>query len=431
MYNDDYKFPDFMNSASFWMFDIDNAKKVILSSDDINKFNLNVNSIVTSLYDLSKEEDTISYKNLTKYIQSYELPSNDMYDFNGDLLNKDYFKKIIHNTNLDIIKDYTLIRYGMSIRKSSVRSFPVETPIFSSIKHSKINNFDRFQETSCFPFEALLIYHESFDKKWYFVKFYNDFGWIKNEDIAISEDKEEIFHYAKDKNFLRVIAKETTLIINQKDSYPISIKCEMGTRLCCLNDTNSNLMYNPMVKFPTRSISGKLIFKNGILNNNDDIIKGNLPYTSYNIINQALKFIGTPYDWGDKFSGKDCSSFMLTIYKCFGFLLPRNADQQENSFLNADNSIQFKKEDLLKNRYSKMDKLKPGAALFLQGHVMMYLGKYMNTHYMIHSFSEYSIKKDFSYEARSALVVAISTVDLLTSNGVPFIQKFTSAVQYK
>ncbi|MBU3109959.1 SH3 domain-containing protein [Clostridium lacusfryxellense] len=431
MYKSDYKLPDFMNLTSFWMNDITDAKQVILSDDAIHKFNLNLKPMITSLYNLANEDDIISFTTLTKYIQSYELPKKDMYNSNGDLLTDDYFKEIFHNTNLDVIKKCTQIRYGMSIRKTSVRSFPIETPIFSSIEHSIINNFDRFQETGCFAFEALLIYHESFDKKWYFVKFYNYFGWIKTEDIAISEDKKQIFDYTQGKDFLRVISKETNLSINDKNSSPITIKCGMGTRLCILNNNHSSSPENYIVKFPTRGSDGSLIFKEGIISNSDDITYGNLPYTRYNIIDQALKFIDTPYDWGDKFSGKDCSSFILAVYKCFGFSLPRNADQQENSFFNTDNSFIFNKDDTLKDRYSKMDKLKPGAAIFQQGHVMMYLGKYNDTYYMIHSFSGYSVKKDSSYETRNALLVAISTIELLTASGLPIIQKFTSCVQFQ
>jgi len=431
MYKDDYKFPDFMNSASFWMNDIIDARDIILSIDEIKKFNTNLKLKITSLYDLDKEEDTISSKILIEHIQSYELSMKDMYDSNGELLPQVYFKKIISNANLEGIKDYTKIKYGMSIRKTSVRSFPVENEVFSSIEHSKINNFDRFQETGCFPCEPLLILHQSSDKKWYFVNLYNYFGWVKTDDVALAHCKEQIFDYANNKDFLMVIGKEATLTINEKDSSPITIKCGMGTRLCCLNYAESNLIENYIVKFPSRSSHGKLFFKTGIISNNEDTIKGNLSYTRYNIINQALKFIGTPYDWGDKFSGKDCSSFILTIFKCFGFLLPRNADEQENSFLNAANSIVFKKDDILNNRYSKMDKLKSGAVIFMQGHVMMYLGKYKGTHYMVHSFSGYGVKKGSVYEARSALLVAISTVDMTTASGVPFIQKFTSAVYYQ
>jgi len=431
MHKVDYKFPDFMNSASFWMKDIVNAKKTILSTDEIKKFNTNLKLKITSLYDLDKAEDTIYSKILIDHIQSYKLPMNDMYDANGELLHHDYLKKIISNTNLEGIKDFTTIKYGMSIRKTSVRSFPVDTQVFSSIEHSKINNFDRFQETGCFPFEPVLILHQSSDKRWYFVNLYNYFGWVKTDDIALATDKKQIFDYAISKDFLMIVAKEATLILNEENASPITIKCGMGTRLCCLKQPDPNLIQDYIVKFPTRDSRGNLLFKTGVISKNKNVIKGNLPYTRYNIINQALKFIGTPYGWGDEFSGKDCSSLILTIYKCFGILLPRNADEQENSFVNDANSLVFNKDDTLNKRYSKMDKLKPGATIFMQGHVMMYLGKYKDTHYMVHSFSQYGVKKGSSYETRTALLVAISTVDLATTSGIPYIQKFTSAVHYQ
>ncbi|MBU3178546.1 SH3 domain-containing protein [Clostridium estertheticum] len=431
MYKDDYIFPNFMYSASFWIRDLTDATEIILSIDEIEKFNNNLKSTIPSLYDLDNEGDTIASKPLIDLIQSYKLFTKDMFDSNGKLIHTDYFEEIIRNTNLNKIKDYTTIEYGISIKKTSVRSFPIESPIFSSLEHIKINNFDRFQETSCFPFEPVLILHKSRDKKWYFVKFYNYFGWVKSNDIALSKNKKQISNYSKSKEFLMVIAKETTLTINEKDSPPITIKCGMGTKLCLLKHNESNLMGNYIIKYPTSDISGNLIFKNATIDNTEDLVYGNLPYTRYNIINQALKFIDTPYDWGDKFSGKDCSSFILTIYKCFGLLLPRNAEQQANSFFNKDSSFKFKKDYSLKNRYSIMDKLKPGAAIFLDGHVMMYLGKYKNTHYMIHSFSGYSVKNGSNYETRSALQVAISTIDLISASGTPFIQKFTSAVDYQ
>ncbi|HEY5562615.1 MAG TPA: SH3 domain-containing protein [Clostridiaceae bacterium] len=423
MYKNDYNIPDFMNSADFWMNDISDSKEIMLSVDEINEFNNKLKPIVNSLYSIDKETATIASKILIGYIQSYELPLSDMYDSNGELLHQDYYEKIIHNTNLDAIKDYTTIKYGISVRKTSVRSFPVENSIFSSIEQSKTNNFDRFQETGLFPCEPVLILHESSDKKWYFVKLYNYFGWVKTDDIAIAENKEQIFDYTNCKDFLLVTVKEATLIINENDSSPITITCGMGTKL--------SLMENHMVKFPTRSSNGKLVFKSAVISNNEDIIKGYLPYTRYNIINQALRFIDTPYDWGDKFSGKDCSSFILTIYKCFGFLLPRNANQQESSFLSSVNSLVFTKEDTLENRNVKMDKLNPGDALFMKGHVMMYLGKYKFIHYMIHSFAGYGVKKEAVYESRKAMLVAITPVDLPKADGVPFILKFTSSVHYQ
>jgi hypothetical protein len=430
MYNDDYKFPDFMNLASFWMNDIPDSNELILSLDKIKEFNTKLKPIITSVYSLEDDEDAISSKILIEYIKSYELPSKDMYDLKGKLVSSDYYEKIILNTNMDGIKKYATVKYGITSQKTSVRSFPVVDPIFSCTEHSKINNFDRFQETGCLACEPVLIFHESLDKEWYFVKLYNYFGWIKTDDIAIAKDKNQIFDYANCRDFLMVTGKEVTIIINEKDFSTKLIKCGMGTKLCCLDNTEFSLVENHMVKFPCRDNRGELFFITATISKNEDVIKGTLPYTRYNIINQALKFIDTPYDWGDKFSGKDCSSFILTIYKCFGFLLPRNTDDQESSFTNAENSIQFISGDNLQDRYAKIDKLKAGAALFMQGHVMMYLGKYMGMHYMIQSFAGYSIKMESIYEARTALLVAISTVDLLSASGIPFIQKFTSSVQY-
>jgi len=430
MYNDDYKFPDIMNSAPFWMSDIYDANDIILSEIEIGKFNNNIKLLISSLYDLENEDDIISSKVLFKLIQSYTLFSKDMYDSSGCLVLNDYYEKIIHNTNLNSVKDNAPVKYGISLKKTSIRSFPEESAIFSSIWHCKLNNFDRFQETACLPFEPVLILHESYDKKWYFVKIYNYVGWIKADDVVIAVDKKQIFDYVNSKDFLMVISKETNLTISSQGSSTITINCGMGTRLSILKPLDSNSMDNYVVQYPTRDVNGFLLFKNAIINKSDDTIAGNLPYTRYNIINQALKFISTPYDWGDKSTGKDCSSFILTIYKCFGLLLPRNADEQENSFYKPHNSFVFSEYESLKDRYATMENIKPGTSLFLKGHVMMYLGKYMKIHYMIHSFSAYGVKSGSGYESRDALIVAISPVDLPSTSGVPFLQKFTSAVQY-
>lgn len=427
MYKDDYCFPQFMYSALFWTGDTSK----IISLEDIKKFNTEVKCKVSSLYSFDTEKQFISREELLSCIKSYELPSKEMYDSNGALVSNDFYTEIVHNTNIDKIKDLNLIKYGMSINKISVRSFPTESAIFISLRDSNINNFDRFQETGCFACEPLLILHESYDKKWYFVKLYNYFGWAKVDDISLASSKSQILDYVNSKDFLVITGKEAALTIDGKEDSPSILKLGMGTKLCLLKQNEQHSQEYYTVKFPVRDTNGILSFKKAFINKDENITKGYLPYTRYNIINQALKYIDTPYDWGDKFYGKDCSSFIMTIFRCFGFLLPRNAGEQEKSFLNADNSIVFNKEDTIETRYSKMGKLKPGAALFMSGHVMMYLGKYDGTHYMIHSFLGYGVKNSTSYEARTALCVAISPVTMPTSDGIPFMQKFTSGVHFQ
>ena len=89
--------------------------------DPTEKFNINLEPIISSLYDLENEDDIISSKSLITLIQSYTLFTKDMYDLSGSLVHKDYYEKIIHNTNLNEIKDNTPVKYGLSIKKTSIR----------------------------------------------------------------------------------------------------------------------------------------------------------------------------------------------------------------------------------------------------------------------------------------------------------------------
>lgn len=425
MYKDDYNLPEFMNKASFWTNIIHNADKVILNHEDIDNFNLRVKSKISSLQCLNVEEKKLSGETLIRYIDSYKIPSKDMYDSNGNLVSKNFYKDIINNTNIDAVKYENPIKYGISIKKISLRSFPTDVPVFSSINHSKLNNFDRFQETGCNPCEPLLVLHESRDKNWYFVKMYNYIGWTRADGVAISEDEKQILDYVSCKDFLIVTSKEAFLKVCDENSLIKTIKCGMGTKLCLSNSNDF------IVKYPFRNSNGHLVFKEAHVCNKEDFQKGYLPYTIYNIIIQAFKFLDSPYDWGEKFDSKDCSSFIMTIFKCFGFLLPRNADDQEKSFYDESNVIIFNTEDTIKERYTKMDMLKPGTALFMKGHTMLYLGKYEGVHYMIHTFAGYSVKNNSSLESKMAMCTAVSPVDLITSSGVPFVEKFTSAVFYR
>jgi hypothetical protein len=432
MYKDDYNFPSSMESANFWLSTIKTPHENILSLKEIKAFNKALMNKLPSLFSFDEEENTISSEKLIQYINSYEFPSKDMYDSNGCLITKEFYIKVILNTNLKNVNRYVSIKYGISLRKISIRSFPTEEAVYSTIKDSQLDNFDRFQETGCLAFDPLLILHESLDKQWLFVKTYNYMGWTKACDVCICEDKEQFLNYSNCENFIIITGKEVALTLEDENP-ELNLKLGMGTKLCIVDNcslNSSEASENIPIKIPAKDIDGKLIFKVAYLNKRDDISKGYLSYTPYNILNQALKFLYTTYDWGDKYSGKDCSSFILTIFRCFGFYLPRNANEQENSFVNKNSSVIFSEYDTIEERYNKMNSLLPGAALFMKGHVMLYLGKHEGIHYMIHSFLGYAVKKGATYEAKTALCVGISPVNIFTASGTPFVSKFTSAVNF-
>ena len=401
--------PEYMNSSCFWTDKLLNAEEIIMSVNDIKRFNIKITEKVPTVKNLEDISENISKEILTNYINSYKIPVKNMYSLKGELITKDFYDKLIFNRNIKSLQNSNKIKYGLTVKKVSLRSFPDETPIFSSLEHSEINNMDRFQQTGCFPFEPLIILHESTDSKWFFVETYNYRGWTKQENIAVAEDKKQVFDYANCEEFLMVIAKNIKLNTEE-------ILCSMGTKIYLQKSTD-----NYQIKIPSRTKEGTIKFITTQLKKSPSIVEGYLPFTRLNIINQGLKFLDDKYDWGDRFTGKDCSSFILTIYKTFGFRIPRDADEQEQC---SDYSLKFNNQDTLNS-------LELGDILFMEGHVMLYIGEYKGTHYMLHNFAYYSEKTNNTITIHPVYKVSITPVTLLNFEGIPFTNKFTSAIKLR
>ena len=82
------------------------------------------------------------------------------------------------------------------------------------------------------------------------------------------------------------------------------------------------------------------------------------------IVNYALQFVGNPYVWGGTSltNGADCSGFILSVYKKFGYSLPHSSASQATCGKEVD-----------------IKDLQPGDLVFYKhgsriGHVIMYIG---------------------------------------------------------
>ncbi len=74
------------------------------------------------------------------------------------------------------------------------------------------------------------------------------------------------------------------------------------------------------------------------------------------IVELSMNFLGVPYLWGGTSSyGFDCSGFVNRLYDALNIDIPRDANQQEEAL-------------------EGVEKPMPGDLLFMEGHVMMYLG---------------------------------------------------------
>lgn len=418
-----------MRTAEYWVSILKGGNEEIINKENIKKFNIDIIKKVNAVVDLNNYKTTLSKKELTNYIMAYKLPTKTMYDSKGKVITKGFYDSLLKNRNIEAIKEKNTIKYGVAVKRTAIRSFPTVEGVYDSSKEAKI---DRFQETSCEPCEPAIILHTSKDRKWYFVQTFNYRGWTRVENIAVAKDKNQFMHYSEPKDFIVITGTHVKLDKDIKENPTKDLEFYMGNRVPIetknipksIEGISAEGKY--AVKLPVRDDKGYLSVKISLISMSENINLGYLTYNRANIIKQAFKFQGEKYDWGNKYNGADCSSFIMSVYKTFGFNLPRNTDEQEKS---AGKSYTFKAGDNNSNKSAVLDKLLPGAAIYMPGHVMMYLGKVDGEHYVIHDFAGYGKKEGAAYVFAPVYEVAVTTTMLPMSNGTPYIQKVTSAIQ--
>ncbi len=139
-----------------------------------------------------------------------------------------------------------------------------------------------------------------------------------------------------------------------------------------------------------------------------------LPYTTANVMKQAFQLLNTPYSWGNKGCGLDCSGVMLSVYECFGFSLPRNTSAMaacKDLLIDVRVLSSKEKKQVLKG-------VLPGSMLLMNGHVVMYLGIDDDNVYALHGFSKYY---DDEGNKREVMACAITTMDIKRGDGGTFL----------
>ena len=80
---------------------------------------------------------------------------------------------------------------------------------------------------------------------------------------------------------------------------------------------------------PQADKNHRLVIRKTLISVSENLHHGFLPYTRNNLIQQAFRFLGDEYGWGGQNNSVDCSSFTQDVYRSFGIVIPRDADQQE------------------------------------------------------------------------------------------------------
>lgn len=82
--------------------------------------------------------------------------------------------------------------------------------------------------------------------------------------------------------------------------------------------------------------------------------------TGQDVVDYAVKFVGNPYVYGGTSltNGTDCSGFTMSVYKHFGYTIPRTSYAQRSAG----------------TKVSSLSAAKPGDLICYSGHVALYMG---------------------------------------------------------
>ncbi len=333
-------------------------EKVILTLQEIQEYNKKIKERTNTLYDIDNIIN-LTKEEIIELITSYNLPKLPKYD--GDIeYNSSNTGNILNNRNLNNIN--LNMAKGIVVKRTNLRSFPTNISFYDK---KNIKDFDRLQETELLVNTPVLIIHQSLDNLWYFVISPIYYGWVLQSDIAYSRDSD--YNYFINQNSFGIITKPS---LNVNDTIlDMSVKLP----LVKINKDSRVLM------IPVKGNNG-IVERKEITINNDDVSLGYLPYTKENVYKLANAYINTLYSWGGKDIGVDCSSFISHLYRTFGFIFPRNTSSQNSSVgkvINLTNKNDSEKLNII-------DDTNP-SLLYMNGHVMLYIGMENNKHYIIHA----------------------------------------------
>ena len=229
-------------------------------------------------------------------------------------------------------------------------------------------------------------------------------GWAQSESIALFENREGLLRHL---SFPKIVVTERKApVFESRDEEPVS-HWEMGAVLhtdLLLKEGDFFLIHRPQ-----RRPDGKVLFAHAFLRRSD-VQADFLPLTPRQILTQAFKLYGAPYGWGGLKGGWDCSSFLQDVFATMGVELPRNSGPQSRI---GKILATFSKKTGKGEKEEVLNRSTPAVTFVkLDNHIMLYLGKQNNRHYVLHATSGYRVKKLFREKAVRASRVLVSDMEL-------------------
>jgi hypothetical protein len=294
-----------------------------------------------------------------------------IYNSSHKVIPKSTYSRWISNSNYKRLNSVS--QYAITTRHCNLHAFPMGSRFYYDPKKTGEGfPFDYNQNSSYHINTPIYISHYSLDKKWAFVRGATAYGWIHISSIAIV-DREFVKRF-KNGNYSVVVRDDIRLKHNKKSLSIIKIGSIFPT-----------IKYNKKIGylFATRSPKGEAELRVAVAPNPTIIAKKPIAFTSHNVAMIAEQFYDEPYGWGGLLETRDCSSMTKDYLSVFGIFLRRNSSKQakDGKYINIKGYKKAKKKRRI------ISKAKPfRSLLFVNGHIVLYLGSYRGEPIIMHTY---------------------------------------------
>jgi cell wall-associated NlpC family hydrolase len=371
---------------AFWLARLDSPERVLASPAAIAAQNAALLEKDDSMHRVDALPAELTREQVRGWIEGISRrPTAPRYDAEGKPVAATVLDALVTDLALDAIPATQPTRFGLVVRRASLRAFPTDLRVFSQPGDHDI---DRFQESALFPGTPVAIVHASRDGRWAFVVSPRYAAWIETDAVAAGS-RAQVFDYVARAEAGRIVTGAKIRTVNSVEAPRVSeLQLDMGVRLPLLpmpaeGRVNGQHAYTSWIaELPVRNEDGTLAFSPALVQRNADTAAAPLALTRANLVSQAFKFLGERYGWGHGYNGRDCSGFVSEVYASMGLLLPRNTSDQAVS--PALRRTVLGKDATPAQRKVAIDALQVGDLIYIPGHVMMMLGRIDGRPYVIH-----------------------------------------------
>ena len=276
---------------------------------------------------------------------------------------------------------------------TAVRAVPTNKPLFN-----KINGypFDRWQNSLIFANTPVLITHISKDKQWVHIQSSFVYGWVESTHLATLTSKQ----ISEIESYTQYISPKIDKIPLYNSQHHFISQARIGQ---IFPKYGTQLKQSVGVAVYVRLPNGEAKREQVYLPN--EMMKPFPQIADSKAIAEIINtMIGDKYGWGGFLESRDCSAFVRDIFTNFGIHLPRNSKAQVyygNNQVDLSNLSRKEKESYIIANATPYQTI-----LWLQGHIMLYIGEYEGRAIVAHS--AWSVTTGRGYENMLGGVVITS-----------------------